>query len=235
MKQKFKAVFFDLDHTLCDFETNSSQVIGELLEHHNMIGEKIPAADAFMLKYRAINKDLWDRYHINSITKEELRIWRFQHCFREFGIQDQELCEIFANRYLELCPDRTALFPGALELLGKLKPTHSLHIITNGFREVQYRKLRSSGLFPFFDKVHISEEVGWKKPEPEIFEHALKEARLPASDCVMVGDNLDTDISGAMNAGIQAILFDPERVFTATPPVWYADSLDAAGSLILGR
>jgi YjjG family noncanonical pyrimidine nucleotidase len=232
-KRKFKAVFFDLDHTLWDFEVNSEETITGLLQEHGILGNQVAEAGDFMGFYRSINKELWDRYHANAITKEELRVWRFSHSFRKFGIEDHDLSLLFADKYLEICPGKTALFPGAIDSLEALIKDHSLHIITNGFKEVQYRKLKNSGLIRYFEKVHISEEIGWKKPEPEIFQYALKEAGAAADESVMVGDNPDTDIAGAMNAGIQAILFDPEGLFEPAPPVWKARTLTETAQLIL--
>ncbi|HEX5002845.1 MAG TPA: YjjG family noncanonical pyrimidine nucleotidase [Bacteroidia bacterium] len=235
MSNIFKAVFFDLDHTLWDFETNSEAAIRELLDEHPDVKGEIGDLSAFMNQYRLINKDLWDRYHINAITRDELRVWRFEHVFSAFKIYDKQLARHFSTRYLEICPVKTALFPGALEVLEQLRSTHSLYIITNGFREVQYKKLLHSGLIHYFDKVHISEEIGWKKPDSEIFIHAVREAGQPFDKCVMVGDNPETDISGALNVGIQPILFDPEGKKSGKHPVWNASSLDEVASLISGQ
>jgi len=234
MSNKFRAVFFDLDHTLWDFETNSEAAIRELLDEHPDVKSDIGDIAAFIKQYRLINKDLWDRYHVNTITREELRVWRFEHSLAAFNISDKQIAHHFSARYLEICPVKTALFPGALEVLKQLQQSHSLHIITNGFREVQYKKLLHSGILNFFNKIHISEEVGWKKPDSEIFNHAIREAGYSPDKCIMVGDNPETDIAGALNVGIQPILFDPEGKNSGLSPVWNASSLNEVAALITG-
>ena len=231
--QRFKAVFFDLDHTLWDFEANSSETIGELLQHHGLLGREVTSHEQFMDLYRTINKDLWDRYHANAITKDELRIWRFQHSLKAFGVDDHPLSVAMADKYLEICPTKTALFHGAEDVLKQLKEDHTLHIITNGFKEVQYLKLRHSGILDYFDKIHISEEVGWKKPEPEIFWHALREAGVKPAEAVMIGDNPETDIMGALQTGIRAVLFDPDEIHPPMAGVWKATTLSEVAARIL--
>ncbi len=207
--KKIKAVFFDLDHTLWDFDKNSEEAIRELAESLKLQDKGVPDLEEFMSIYRKINYEMWDAYHRHDISKEELRVGRFSQSLERFGISDADLSEKMASGYIEISPHKTNLFPGAIETLEYLKEKYSLHIITNGFREVQYIKIKKSGLAHFFEGIHISEEIGFKKPEPEIFHHAVQQARTVPENCIMIGDNLDTDIKGAINAGIAPVWFNP--------------------------
>lgn len=209
---KIKAVFFDLDHTLWDFDRNSEEAIQELAENLKLKEKGVPGLEEFMTVYRKINHEMWDAYHRHVITKEELRTGRFSRSLEHFGISDPDLSEKMASGYIEISPYKTNLFPGAEEVLKYLKEKYTLHIITNGFREVQYIKIRKSGLDQYFEGIHISEEIGFKKPEPEIFHHAVQQAKTASDHCIMIGDNLDTDIQGALNAGIRPVWFNPNQL-----------------------
>jgi putative hydrolase of the HAD superfamily len=210
--KKYSDIFFDLDHTLWDFDRNSAEAIRELAETLNLYSKGVSGHDDFMTHYRRINHEMWDAYHRHAITKEELRTGRFRKTLELFGIHDLQLAEKMATGYVEISPHKTNLFPGAVETLEYLKERYRLHIITNGFREVQHIKIQKSGLTRFFDHIHISEEVGYKKPEPEIFFHAMKKAKSASAQCIMIGDNLDTDIRGAINAGLDCVWFNPDGI-----------------------
>lgn len=208
--KKYKAVFFDLDHTLWDFDKNSEEAIRELYERTGLTERGVPGFEEFISRYKKINRRMWDAYHRHEISKEELRSGRFLKSLQQFGINDPEIAETLASEYVRISPYKTNLFPGAIEVLSYLKQKYSLHIITNGFREVQHIKIRESGLKEFFSHIHISEEVGFKKPEPEIFHLAVSTARATHAECIMIGDNFETDITGAQKAGIDCIYFSPE-------------------------
>ncbi len=211
MKQ-YKAIFFDLDHTLWDFELNSEEALLELYDQHLLQHLGVLNVKDFIRNYRKVNHEMWDDYHHNRISKETLRFGRFSRALQSFQIFDDLLAENLSMQYLQICPVKTNLFPHTIEVLDHLKEKYSLHIITNGFKEVQYLKIRNSGIEKYFDHIHISEEVGFKKPEPEIFLHATKSAGTTTDNCIMIGDNLDTDIKGAMNVGLDHILFNPEKI-----------------------
>lgn len=210
--KKYKAIFFDLDHTLWDFELNSHEAIAELYMQHELSNKGINDFTEFIKVYKKVNHEMWDDYHHNRISKEALRFGRFSRALKSFNINDDGLAENLSIQYLEICPVKTNLFPNTLTVLDYLKQHYDLHIITNGFKEVQYLKIRNSGLEKYFSKIHISEEIGFKKPEPEIFLHAVKTAGTIPEKCIMIGDNLDTDIKGASNAGIDHVFFNPEGV-----------------------
>ena len=211
MSQKYKHVFFDLDHTLWDFEVNSRKALVQIFEENKLAEKGIPHFENFHARYVHINDKYWARYHNNLVSKEQLRIGRFYDSLREFGAQDASLAETMAQRYLELSPKMTALFPGAIDVLKYLQKKYALHLITNGFAEVQWIKVENSGLKPFFEHIIISEEVGTQEPDKEIFEIAMNRAFTHADECIMIGDNYNTDIVGARNAGIDQIFFNPKK------------------------
>jgi putative hydrolase of the HAD superfamily len=168
-------------------------------------------------------------YGRKEIDKEHLRDERFRLAFADYGINDPELTSRFSDGYVEISPRQTALFPETIETLVSLKrDEYNMHIITNGFKEVQYIKLENSGLDGFFDVILCSEDVGHNKPSPLIFDYALKQAGATKKDSVMIGDDLEVDVIGANNAGIMGILFDPYDHYsnlTDTPRIKQLDEL----------
>lgn len=207
--KSYKAIFFDLDHTLWDFEMNSRETLSELFEKHETLINNVKSAEHFIDEYRMVNHQMWDDYHKNIITKEVLRFGRFNRTLKKFNIEDAELAEELSSQYLEICPTKKNLFPGTHSVLEYLQAKYSLHIITNGFKEVQYVKIKNSGIEKYFSNIHISEEIGFKKPEVEIFDYAVRQAKTSHDKCIMIGDNLETDIAGAKNAGIDTLFFNP--------------------------
>ena len=205
-----KHVFFDLDHTLWDFEKNSQEALSELfIELKQDIGQI--EFKEFMPVYRIINEKYWERYRQNLVTKEELRIGRFIDAFHEFNLEiGYELANKFAVRYLEISPFKTNLFKDTHEVLTYLKSEYKLHIITNGFVEVQHIKLRESKLLDYFNVIVTSDEVNVKKPHPDIFNFALNKSGAVNYESVMIGDSLDADIQGANHVGMKVIHFNPE-------------------------
>ena len=207
--KKYKSIFFDLDHTLWDFDRNSYETISELYDLHELEQAGVSSLQDFMNVYLNINQTMWDEYHKNVINKETLRAGRFARTLNFFGVDNNVLTEKLASQYLDVCPHKTHLFPEAIEVLDYLSAKYNLHIITNGFKEVQYTKIRNSGIDKYFDKIHISEEIGFKKPDREIFNYAVRQAETIHEHCIMIGDNPETDIMGALNSGIDHILFNP--------------------------
>jgi putative hydrolase of the HAD superfamily len=208
--KKYPVVFFDLDHTLWDFDRNSEEALCELYELHHLSDRGIPNAGKFIEIYRAINHQLWSEYHHGRLLKEELRILRFSQTFENFGFRDPHLEKQFADQYLSISPYKKNLLPGAEKVLQHLSVNRSLHIITNGFCEVQRIKMKHSGLDKYFNHIHISEEVGYMKPDPMIFHHAIRISGSDPASCIMIGDNYEADIMGANSAGIDAIFFNPQ-------------------------
>lgn len=208
----YKHIFFDLDHTLWDFETNATETLNEIYSHFSLKEKGIVSVSGFINMYKSINEKMWDDYEKGKISKEYLRTKRYYKTLLSFGIDDAKLSENIGEYYVSESPKKTNLFPETLETLKYLKEkNYQLHIITNGFIEVQYLKLNNSGLKTFFENIIISEEAGSNKPEKKIFHYALQKANAEKGESIMIGDNLGTDILGAKNSGIDQCLFNPEK------------------------
>tara|TARA_B110001450_G_scaffold9074_1_gene9036 strand:- start:267 stop:962 length:696 start_codon:yes stop_codon:yes gene_type:complete len=206
-----KHLFFDLDRTLWDFETNSFNELVNLYHCHNLHQKGISLSEEFVKVYKKINEKCWERYRENTLSKENLRFERFKQTLEYFGIYDLELSIKIGDDYVKNSPYRTILIPNAIELLSELQPNYKLHIITNGFQEVQHVKINQSGLANFFTIVVTSEMAGAKKPNPLIFNYALEKAGANLENSVMIGDDLNTDIKGAVNVGMKSIYFNPNK------------------------
>jgi putative hydrolase of the HAD superfamily len=210
----YKQIFFDLDHTLWDFETNSKESLRDMFAEFSLQQRGIPDFAAFHQSYCGHNKRMWERFRKGYISREELRWKRLFHTLLDFRIGDQRLVQELSIRYLELLPTKTHLFPDTVEVLDYLKnKSYPLHLITNGFQETQLLKLKHSGIDTYFSCMITSETAGCLKPQREIFEHALKETCCSAAEALMIGDTLEVDIAGARNAGIDQVYFNP-----AIPP-----------------
>lgn len=204
-------IFFDLDHTIWDFEKNAAETLMELFDTYRFDGLGIESATVFIDTYNRNNHRLWALYHHGKITKAELRVARFADTFREFGIDPKWFPPAFEEDYLRLCPQKTNLFPNAHETLGYLTENYTLHLISNGFGDAAAVKVTKCDLKKYFTTVVISEVVGYHKPHPEIFYHAIDNARTAIADSVMIGDSLEADIRGAQNVGMDAIYFNPNN------------------------
>jgi len=220
MKSRYKYIFFDLDHTLWDFERNAEEAKRELFERLELSKRGIPGYEAFREKYIVINTGLWALYREGKIEKEELNFKRFYLTLCEFGLDDPELGRAMAFGFIEEISNKTYLFPYAKEILEYLYPRYPLYIITNGFEEVQFSKLKKSGMDRFFTSVITSEEAGAKKPDPAIFLYALNKTGATAEDSIMIGDDPIVDIGGARMIGMDQLLVNHEN-FTHDEPVTF--------------
>ncbi len=212
MPNKITHVFFDLDRTLWDFEQNSHDELAAIFSRHRLMEKGISLVEEFIKVYKKINDECWELYRMNAIKKEDLRSLRFSQTLEYFGIKDEMLAERIGIEYITNSPLRTKLITGSHEIVQYLNPKYSMHMITNGFEEVQHVKLRECGLTPFFGEVITSEMAGVKKPERQIFDKALDLTGAKASQSVYIGDDLLVDALGAVNAGWQAIYFNPHQV-----------------------
>jgi putative hydrolase of the HAD superfamily len=202
-----KHLFFDLDDTLWDFEANSTLVLKDLFQEFDLKQKLNVESDQFLFEYYRINLELWRKLYKREIDKHYLRDHRFREVFQFFNYETQgEHLEI-SQRYLQRAPHGKALKPDCISTLEQLQTRHHLHIITNGFAETQSIKLDGCNLRQFFNHIIISEEHGFVKPEEGIFRLAENLSGAKQADCIMIGDNLDSDIAGAVNAGWQAIHF----------------------------
>jgi putative hydrolase of the HAD superfamily len=207
---KYKHIFFDLDHTLWDFETNASLVLQQLYNIHQLENRGVPSFDEFHRTYSVHNDKLWDRFRKGYITRNDLRTKRFRLTLLDFKIGDEKLSEALGTAFLEELPAQTALFPHAKEVLEYLAAkNYPMHMITNGFEDTQLRKMKNSGIDHFFTHVITSETAGSLKPYREIFDYAITKAAATTDSSIMIGDALDIDILGAFNAGIDQVYFNP--------------------------
>jgi putative hydrolase of the HAD superfamily len=211
MKKTYTDIFFDLDHTLWDFDKNSAMAFAKIFQSN------FPEIDAhsFVKAYIPINQACWKLYQKDQITHQELRYKRLKDSFDliNFDINDTDI-EKIACDYLEFLPENNHLFAGAIEILDYLKPNYKLHIITNGFAEVQEKKLHNSGIKPYFQTITNSELAGVKKPNPIIYDFALKISNAKKESSIMIGDCIDADVLGAINFGIDAVFVNYDKVFT---------------------
>ena len=207
----YQHLFFDLDRTLWDFETNSYQTLTELAHTYDLVKKGVDSIDHFINEYLLINDHLWERYGKNLIDKETLRFERFHQALAKFSIEDKDLTIAIGNEYVERSPVKTSLFPYTIDVLNYLSKKYSLHIITNGFEEVQHIKIKNCGIRDYFTEVITSERAGYKKPDIRIFEFSLNATNAFPGNSLMIGDNLDADIAGARNAGIHQVYFNPHE------------------------
>ena len=205
MYQHKQHIFFDLDHTLWDFDKNSALTFQKLFKRHD-----IPLSlEPFLGVYVPINLNYWKLYREEKIEKEVLRFSRLDDTFKALNLSiSSDLIRILSDEYITYLCTFNHLFEGTLEILEYLKPKYKLHIITNGFKEVQHGKLKKSGIAPYFETVTNSEMVGVKKPNRKIFDHALNLAKADIDASLMIGDNLEADILGAKNMGMDTLCFN---------------------------
>jgi len=206
---KITDIFFDLDHTLWDFDINS-ELAFEAIFKKDHPGVQIKD---FIEKYVPINQACWKLYQYDKITHAELRYNRLKHTFDalEFFVSDEQIEQI-AYDYIRLLPENNRLFDGTIEVLEYLEKKYTLHIITNGFADVQKKKIKNSNIGSFFKTITNSEMAGVKKPHPLIFEHALNLAQANKENSIMIGDCLEADVQGALDAGLEAIFFNDKNI-----------------------
>jgi putative hydrolase of the HAD superfamily len=209
MKAGTKHIFFDLDHTLWDFEKNSALTFKHVFEKYSI---EVPY-DRFIELYVPINAKYWKLFRDDKITQEELRYGRLKEAFELVGYSaTQDMLKVLSEEYVANLPNFNHLYEGAIEILEYLKPKYSLHIITNGFHQVQAGKLKNSNLERYFDTITNSDMAGCKKPNPIIFEFALNAAKAEKGCSIMIGDCIEADVQGALDCGMDAIYFNEHRL-----------------------
>lgn len=203
---KYKHLFFDLDHTLWDFDANARATLQQLHIDLKLVDKGIHDFDQFHKNYLEHNEKLWARYRNGSIKQEELRLKRMWLTLLDFHIADEELARQLSELFLQLLPTRNLLFPDTLETLQYLTDKgYQLHLITNGFELTQHSKLSNSGLDRFFQQVITSEGSNSLKPQKAIFDYALNKAGATVEESLMIGDSLEVDIAGAIGAGMDQV------------------------------
>ncbi|RYU80726.1 YjjG family noncanonical pyrimidine nucleotidase [Hymenobacter persicinus] len=207
----YRHLFFDLDHTLWDFEKNADETLRHLFELHQLGRYGTFGVEEFIGVYSSINHALWRLYQGNKISQQQLRAVRFTRTLTKLGVPENEVPATISQEFTNLLPRKAAVFPFTHEVLDYLQTKYTLHLITNGFQDVQHIKLTSSGLTPYFQEVITSEHSGFLKPDRRMFAHALERTGATAAESLMIGDNLECDVLGAYNAGIDQVYFNPER------------------------
>ncbi|WP_339866423.1 YjjG family noncanonical pyrimidine nucleotidase [uncultured Algoriphagus sp.] len=205
----YQHLFFDLDHTLWDYDRNVQESLSELFLHYKLEELGLSSAQHFIDSFYAVNFKLWAAYDKGELLKEELRSTRFPRIFAQAGAIDAVIPEEFEGDFMHRTSSKPHLFPHTIEILDYLKPKYKLYVITNGFYESQSKKMRSSGLSDYFDIVVTSETTGHKKPDSRIFQYAVEQAGATKESSLMIGDNPISDIKGAYNAGIDQVFFNP--------------------------
>lgn len=221
--KNLKHIFFDLDRTLWDFETNVDITLREMFTRYNL-GEKIESVELFITEYHKQNQRYWDLYIDGKIKKEHLRTVRYQKTLEAFGIKNKHMALQMGEDYIKLSPLQKAVFPHTHEVLTYLKSKYKLHIITNGFEEVQTVKIRSSEIEHYFENLITSESANSLKPHRKIFDYSMKLCNAIADECLMIGDEPEKDIQGALNVGMHAVYFNPKG--EELEGVWSIRSLD---------
>ncbi|MFB6318052.1 YjjG family noncanonical pyrimidine nucleotidase [Saccharicrinis sp. FJH54] len=226
LNKKYKHLFFDLDNTLFDFDACALLSLKECFDKYSL-NRWFESFDAFYTVYAEINIKLWNEYKVNKLKKEDVKYGRFRKTLAVKNVEDEKLTYALAEDFLLFCSDKNILVDNALSVVKKLHENYSLYIISNGFVEVQNRKMGLTGLAPYFKKVVLSEEVKAQKPSRTIFEYAVKSVNARKSESVMIGDNIEADIEGARSFGMDQVYFDynklPENHGVAT---WTIQNLE---------
>jgi putative hydrolase of the HAD superfamily len=233
MKQmKYKHLFFDLDHTLWDFDANARLTLHEIYHGHGLASKGVHDFDLFHKNYIIHNNHLWEKYRKGLLKVDELRWKRMSLTLLDFKIGDESLARALGDRFLDLLPSRTLLFPFAIEMLEYLtNKGYDLHLITNGFEKTQHCKLQHSGLAGYFKEVITSEGSNSIKPKKEIFEFAFKLTNAAPEKSIMIGDSIDADIQGAINAGIDQVFVNHINETPEITPTYTIYSLEELGQI----
>ncbi|WP_421828934.1 YjjG family noncanonical pyrimidine nucleotidase [Larkinella sp.] len=210
----YKHLFFDLDHTLWDFDRNSTESIFELYEVFRLSEAGIASADEFNRHFIAINNQLWSDFYNNRLSHTDIRKYRFRMVMDAVGVSDHSVCDQMNEAYLQLLPRKPHLMESAADVLDYLKERYQLHVITNGFDEIQALKMASSGLTDYFQHIVTIQKAEAKKPESRIFEFALNVSGASLGESLMIGDNYEADVCGALNAGMDVVYYN-----TASLPI----------------
>jgi putative hydrolase of the HAD superfamily len=223
---KYKHHFFDLDHTLWDFEENARATLQELFLLLDLEEKGVHDFDLFHKNYLVHNEKLWEDYRNGLVRQDELRVKRMRLSLLDFKIADEGLAKEMSVRFLDLLPTRTILFPYSKEILTYLSGKgYQLHLITNGFENTQHSKLKYSGLSGFFKEVITSEGSNSLKPNRAIFEFALEKTKATIIESIMIGDSIEVDIVGAMNAGMDQVFVNHHQITTEVKPTYTVNSL----------
>jgi putative hydrolase of the HAD superfamily len=217
---RYRHVFFDLDHTLWDFDKNAAESLGELYLKYALHRVGNFSENDFINQFLRVNNQLWDQYNVGKLTQQQLRETRFTLVLEALGISDFPECRRLGEDYLHISPQKPHLIPFAKEVLEYLRQKYALHLITNGFSDMQAIKTNSAGITSYFQEVITSERAGCRKPQRKIFDYALQVTRAEPEESVMIGDSWDCDMVGARNAGLDHIFYNPSGTKVEASPTF---------------
>lgn len=227
----YRHLLFDLDNTLWNFTENARSALHEVYVHYQL-HKYYPDFEAYFFQFEEYNTILWQLYGTGKITKEFLCTERFLFPLRKFGVLNELLAKEMSDYYLHQCCLQTVVMPHTFETLDYLRPRYEMHVISNGFTEVQYRKLDTSGLSGYFNKIFLSEEIGYHKPNPEFFAHIFTVIDATKEECLVIGDNFGADIEGAMNVGIDQVFYTPQSTPASRQPTYTIHDLSELRSFL---
>jgi len=218
----YKHLFFDLDHTLWDFEKNSAECLADIYEIFDFKSLNISTLEAFQQEFSIVNRRQWSLLQQNLITHEDLRRRRFQETLENLGVKDlKKSFGLEINEYfLELLPKKAHLIEGAVEILDYLLPKYELHIISNGWQDIQVNKMKSSEIHHYFGEIITNELAGTRKPDRRIFDYAVDVTKADLAESLMIGDNYEADILGAINASMDTVFYNPDDIPTGQKPTF---------------
>jgi putative hydrolase of the HAD superfamily len=208
---QYKYIFFDLDHTLWDFEKCSEETLSDLFKKYELEKLGLFTEDGFKQQFQQVNSHLWTQSDEGKIDRDTLRSLRFKMVCEGLGMSDPEIASRMGEEYVSLCPQKNFLLPYALDVLEHLHKKYPMYILTNGFSDVQAVKMKAAGILPFFRQIFTGDNFGVGKPHKQFFTGTMKEIGARPSECLMIGDNLKTDILGAQNAGIDHVFYNPHK------------------------
>lgn len=209
--KKYKHIFFDLDETIWDYHTNARDTLYEMFDHFQLSRYDNLNYDDFIDEFFRVNKEIWTKFDQRLIDKDVIRLERFPLVVERLGMNGFNGAMELQDYFLLECPRKGKVIDNADEVIPILSENYTLHIITNGFEEIQHIKLESAGLLKYFDVMVTSESAGAQKPDIGIFEYAFKCIQAGPEECIMIGDNLITDIGGAKNAGMDQVYYNPQK------------------------
>lgn len=218
----YKHLFFDLDHTLWDFEKNSAECLADIYEIFDFENLNISSLEAFQQEFSIVNRRQWSLLEQNLITHDVLRRRRFQETLENLGVKDlKKSFGLEINEYfLELLPKKAHLIDGAVEILDYLLPKYELHIISNGWQDIQVNKMKSSEIHHYFGEIITNELAGTRKPDRRIFDYAIEVTKADLVESLMIGDNYEADILGAISANMDSVFYNPDDIPTGQKPTF---------------
>lgn len=208
--RKYKHLFFDLDRTLWDFDKNTGTTLIELFEHFNL-GNLIEDVNKFISRYHYYNDAVWDLYRIRKMPKQKLRSERFRLLLEEYNLIDEKLVAELDSYFISHAPLKSGLIENTIELLNHVSPNYNLYIVSNGFKEIQLRKMKSAGIEQYFKKVFTSDVIGYSKPHYQFFGSVLSSSNARKRESLFIGDDFTNDVEGPALFGIDQVWFNPER------------------------